>query len=97
MKSKFYNFCNFTDKESLKELTKKIDANTSLLVNWNMHLTNSKKITEVGEKIRQIYTAGTFQDNLGLALRVIFKMTQNIYFLKKIREAVTGLAHRCET
>lgn len=49
---------------------KQIDANTSLLVNWNMHVTDQEKLSQIGNEIRNIYTSGLFQDDLGSAIRV---------------------------
>lgn len=60
----------FSDRTALIDGLKQIDGNTSLLVNWNMHVTDPKKISKIGNEIRNIYTNGLFQDDLGSAIRV---------------------------
>lgn len=70
-------FCVITDKPYFLELVKKLDANTSLLVNWNMHIKDPKKLEQVGDEIRKIYTNTKLQDDLGGAIRVWPKIYLN--------------------
>lgn len=46
------------------------DDDLKLIVNDDFNVSDENKQT-VGEKLRQIYTDGKFQDNLGGSIRVI--------------------------
>lgn len=47
------------------------DDDLKLIVNDDFNVSDENKQT-VGEKLRQIYTDGKFQDNLGGSIRVIW-------------------------
>ncbi|KAJ8919907.1 hypothetical protein NQ315_006436 [Exocentrus adspersus] len=57
------------DLDGFKRTVAQHDDNPAFLVQSDMHITDAINKTAVGKAIREIYTEGLLQDNLGMAVR----------------------------
>lgn len=62
----------FTDLDSFKEELTQLENDIGLLVNDDMHIINSDTKAHTGEAIREIYTNGSFLDDIAGAVKVYY-------------------------